>query len=278
MAPTKKKRKPITNPARGFATTSVASKPKAVKDPEGTESLSAPPSTKSLDSVLASTSSNDDITKPTPTVETSKLSPEEYAKYLETGELQQLVEKYATKVKRDVARQVLRLQSDRRVLRGQAESLNIRRWLSKEITDEIIGIIRDEWGRERAGEGYVNTVAKKPAGEEESSVRLWTLKLVLAELGVSAEGGEGVLKVLVESELAVGTGKDAVWGLDEALEWLALYHGKDELENYEFKPVKTALRVEGSAPAELLIDKPDISSTSHPDSDNEVSPTEVGLG
>ena len=189
-----------------------------------------------------------------------------------------MVEKHASKVKRDVARQVSRLQSDRRVLRAQAEPLNTRRWLSKDILDEIIGMTREDWGRERTGEAINNSGTRKPLGEEESSVRLWTLKLILAELGLSAEKVEEVLRVLVDSDTAVGMSKDAVWGLDEALEWLALYCGKEELEDYDSRPQKAALKAENYTPVELPSDKADLSSTSTPaNSAKEVGPKQMIL-
>jgi ATP-dependent RNA helicase DHX29 len=47
-------------------------------------------------------------------------------------------------VQRESARQVTRLQTERRVLRGQTERLHIRQWLPPEALEEIADLTRRE--------------------------------------------------------------------------------------------------------------------------------------
>ena len=90
MAPNKKKKKPASNPARGFATTSIVSKNKiednvAVEEPITAETASSGPV---------------QLTSPAlkygldPEMQLHELSPDQLEKQLEESELQLLVEKH----------------------------------------------------------------------------------------------------------------------------------------------------------------------------------------
>src|SRR5690349_18391225 len=139
MAGGKKKKKPASNPARGFATTSVASKPRieAVETVPSDEGLPD----KELEKHKDETTTESLVTPATTGVVSAQLTPEEFEKQLEESELQVLVEKYSQKAKRDAVRQITRLQTDRRLLRGQADILNTRKWLPPEVMDEILRVI-----------------------------------------------------------------------------------------------------------------------------------------
>src|ERR1700712_2426190 len=104
MAGKKKTKKPAANPARGFATTSVASKPRvdAVDGADETAGSTnvATPATADATATATNQSQNGATA---PTTETTKtLSPEEFERQLEESELQLMIEKYAQKVRRDV--------------------------------------------------------------------------------------------------------------------------------------------------------------------------------
>ena len=127
MAPNKKKKKPASNPARGFATTSTASKTKEqdVDEVEQEDGWGASGQSAKLVSEEGSV-----LTNGGPTIKPEKalqdLSPEELELQLENSSLQILVDTYRKKTEKDAFRQASRLQTERRVLRSQAEHLSTR--------------------------------------------------------------------------------------------------------------------------------------------------------
>ncbi|RKF62535.1 ATP-dependent RNA helicase DHX29 [Erysiphe neolycopersici] len=226
MAAGKKKKKPLSNPARGFATISIASKPKA-------------PLFDSLEVVtpVKAEASQVDIKQDlTPKiVETTKdvenITAEEFEKSLEESELQILVEKYAEKSKKEVRRQMLRLGTDQRILRSQAEILQTKKWLSTELMDEILQLIKAE-GR-FTGYGDTSNCVRQ-ASEETLTIYLWNLQQVLNESGFLHEKVLLCLRYILSiSESIRVVSKDMIWGLEEALDWLSRECTKEELPDYE---------------------------------------------
>ncbi|KAL3953038.1 hypothetical protein ACCO45_012981, partial [Purpureocillium lilacinum] len=222
MAGAKKKKKPAANPARGFATTSIASKPRpeaaeAVDEkpaPAGTVKPSgdAPPPT-----VAAPPSA---ATADTAAQEPPPLSAEEFEKQLEESALQLLVEKHAQKAKRDAQRQRSRLETDRRLLRNQADTAETR-FASSSISTE------------NAGTGKIPS-------EDDLVLRLWTLRQTLEAVGFPEARVEAAMQHILDIAASVSNVfKDSIWGLEEALDWLARECSPEELPPYEFrgKPV-----------------------------------------
>ncbi|KAI9878287.1 MAG: hypothetical protein M1830_001344 [Pleopsidium flavum] len=254
MAPNKKKKKPSTNPIRGFATVSIASKPKITDLATGLEDDGSI-------TPLTSTETNADPVEDTGPEEGPKeldqLSPDEFEKQLEESELQILIEKYASKCKRESARQVTRLQTERRVLRGQTERLHTRHWLPPEALEEIADLIRWEEVNGATRPDQEHTAKTGPLNEEESSVRLWTLQQALLALDISEDRVQQVLQTLLDQPsmhvlFSKGAGKDTIWGLEEALDWLALNCSEDELPAYENRKKVTLLK-QSNAPESLSI-------------------------
>jgi len=232
MAGGKKKKKPVSNPARGFATTSIASKPK--NEVQVAESLST--NSKELQegvdvSIKEETVAN--ISKNETAVSQEKtLTPEEFESQLEESELQNLVDKHATKSKREALRQKTRLETDRRVLRGQAENLSTRKWLPPELMEEILDLIKAE-GRFAGQSGDVSS-NQKQASEEDLTVRLWTLYQALMGAGFLEEKVSSALRhVLDISDKISSANKDAIWGMEESLDWLSRECVREELPDYE---------------------------------------------
>ena len=230
MAGGKKKKKPAAvNPLRGFATTSIARKTKIEEVPEPeelphTNEISAP-----LEKESEATASQ---TSTAPNLPAENLSPEEFEKQLENSELQALVEKHAQKSKRDALRQKTRLETDRRVLRGQAESLNTRKWLPPELMDEILDVVKAE-GR-FSGPAVETAGSSKPVSEEELAIRLWTLQQSLHGAGFLEDKILLALHHVLEISDKVGSSnKDAIWGMEECLEWLARECSREELPDYD---------------------------------------------
>ncbi|KAH6968797.1 P-loop containing nucleoside triphosphate hydrolase protein [Fusarium avenaceum] len=238
MAGAKKKKKPAANPARGFATTSVASKPRpevveSETKPTAAKGQNAPPSTQK-DAPPSSSVTSGDATSNGNTQEKA-LSPEEFEKHLEESELQLLVEKHAAKTKKDAQRQRTRLDTDRRLLRGQADSINSFKWLSPDLMDHILDLIQAE-NRFAASSlsAADNAGAGKMPPEDDTIIRLWTLQQALTAIEFPAERVAAVIRYILDiAPNVVSTNRDSIWGLEEALDWLARECRVEELPRYE---------------------------------------------
>ncbi|OJD14931.1 hypothetical protein AJ78_04770 [Emergomyces pasteurianus Ep9510] len=229
MAPNRKKKKPASNPARGFTTVSVPSKLKPSESASSSPSANVstePPAGSQPAIELPSTAP----VGAQPQLELQQLSPDELQKHLEDTELQLLVEKHGAKCKNDASRQVLKLETEKRVLRNQALYLNVTDWLSPEIMNEIIETEKleikkssEQISRPETEESQMHT-----AGEP-LSVKLWTLRQTLLGLDFAQQDVDEVLKTTVQLYFNDPTAtKDIVWGLDQSLEWLGMnWEGKD---------------------------------------------------
>lgn len=245
MAGKKKTKKPAANPARGFATTSIAAKPRA--DPA-----------EATDDTLAASKADDDNAPPTkdapPSATTTKdsqakesktLSPEEFERQLEESALQLLVEKYAQKVRRDVQRQKTRLETDRRILRGQAESINAKKWLPQELMDHVLDLIKAE-GRFAASSVTPEGASSRLPPEEELIIKLWTLQETLESSDFPQDKIQPALQFVLDiaPNIPQVVKSESVWGLDEVLDWLARECSPEELPSYSGRS-KTAAKSHG---------------------------------
>ncbi|KAF2839488.1 ATP-dependent RNA helicase A [Patellaria atrata CBS 101060] len=230
MAPNKKKKKPAANPARGFATTSIASKPKAETvnnstDISGTAAPNtAPTSIASEDTVDLSAKARSSETK-----ELQELTPEELEEQLERNDLQIAVEKYAAKARKDATRHISKLQTERRLLRGQAYTLRINDWLPNNLVLTILDL----------AQGYIADMSSIPTPisqakripEDDLVSRLWTLDIILAELRFSEDRRRSVLEYILANQPPESSAQP--WGLQESLEWLALHGEPEEIRPYD---------------------------------------------
>ncbi|KAG5952596.1 hypothetical protein E4U53_000472 [Claviceps sorghi] len=257
-----KKKKPAANPARGFATTSIASKPRPeVSEPE---SKPSPRSSKTLDGAPPSSENAPSSTEAAPgdaagqkSQQEHPLSPEEFERQLEESELQLLVEKHALKTKRDAQRQRTRLDTDRRLLRGQADTINAPKWLPPDMVDYILDLIKAETRFSASNVSSEHVGPGKLPSEEDMIVRLWTLRQTLSAAAFPEVKVEAALKHILDIAPNVSSAsRDSVWGLDEALEWLARECSAHELPPYEFKG-KSLLK-------DTPTDTPNISRSSTP--------------
>lgn len=241
MAGNKKKKKPAANPARGFATTSIASKPR----PDTTESTLDTSAAGSLSVAHDAPTPIRHATAPADAV--PKLSAEEFEKQLEESELQLLVDKYAAKTKRDAQRQRNRLETDRRLLRGQADPVNVMKWFSEELLDHILDLIKAESRFSASSVAQEGTAPGKMPTEEEAISRLWVLQHTLQSSGFSDSQVHSAVKHILDISPSISTiSKDSIWGLEEALEWLARECAVDELPAYEpkVKPLTKGLSID----------------------------------
>ncbi|KAI1432709.1 helicase associated domain-containing protein [Xylaria sp. CBS 124048] len=245
MATKKKKSKPAANPARGFATTSIASRPRVdVASPTPAPSNEPPGSGSAAGSAApVNPSIASSVVQPNGVVSPSQpepsLTPEEFERQLEESELQLLVEKHAEKTKRDALRQKTRLDTDRRLLRGQAESLNTRKWLPQELMDQILDLIQAETRFVTTSFASERPLNEKMPSEEDLTMRLWTLQQTLESLSFAPEKINAVLQYILEIAPGVSsTSRDYIWGLEEALDWLAKSCTRQELRDYDSKSSK----------------------------------------
>ncbi|KAJ5946763.1 hypothetical protein N7454_003602 [Penicillium verhagenii] len=230
----KKKKKPASNPARGFATVSIPSKPKpeAIETPPSTATESKPtPQNETLP-----TSQEDrpvDAGAPQSGPSLQDYTPEELEKHLEEAELQILIEKNAAKCRSDAVRQATKLENERRVFRQQSVTLGLLEWLPADVQDRILELAGSEDHDYLISNGR-NVSGKQECSEEELLVKLWTLQETLLKLGFTNNGVEGALKhiILYFRETPMTASRDAVWNLDEALEWLAKNSPKQDLPSY----------------------------------------------
>lgn len=246
-----KKKKPAANPARGFATTSVASKPKPEKSQEAS---SIEPSGANTPATVPKTSNGDSKTEDKPASkperELHELSPEELETQLEASELQQFVEQYAGKVRKESARNVSRLQTDKRILRGQADYLAVSSWLPDELMQQIL-----EYATMSNSESSGAGKRILPKGDELLS-KVWQLRIILAGIEIPSERvNEAIVHLLSNPPTEDPSG---TWGLDEALEWLAWNCKHDELREYDYQKPRTV-----RAAADLEQDAPEATANGH---------------
>lgn len=240
MAGKKKTKKPAANPARGFATQSIASKARVEPVDEPT-----PPSKKAAEPTKSNgpLQPNDvDNSANDAQIKKKDLTPEEFEAQLEEAELQLLVEKHAQKTRRDAQRQKQRLDTDRRLLRSQAEPINAKKWLPTELMDHILDLIQAE-GRFSASSTTSDGVSGgKMLSEEDLTVKLWTLQQTLRGSGFPEEKVQAALQYVLDISTSIsGSIKDSIWGLDEAMDWFARECPLEELPEYESRGAKLGL-------------------------------------
>ncbi|KAL2039774.1 hypothetical protein N7G274_007633 [Stereocaulon virgatum] len=278
MAPNKKKKKAASNPARGFATVSTASKTKEqdINEAQLEDQCDAPGkvvrSGPNEDGVLVSGGS---VTVKSETT-LQDLSPEELESQLEDSRLQLLVDTYRDKIKKDVSRQASRMRTERRVLRPQAEHLSTRHWLPLEIMQPITDLIEMQ---QKLGSGPQTASEAKDRGlsltEDDLMVKMWTLKRLLPELGFSNGSTQLALRHLlserkIRDSNSVSISRDSMWGLDECLDWLALTSAPGELPSFLSEDARKAQQrpQEGSrfgfTELDIPVNAPTISAPSTP--------------
>ncbi|KAK5138012.1 hypothetical protein LTR08_005809 [Meristemomyces frigidus] len=228
----KKKAAKSTGPARGYATTSLpkATKPdlEQVKDAgsTGVSGVATPESV--ADAVSAEATTAAGATGGAAQRELHELSPEELEAQLEASELQQFVEQYAAKVRKESTRQVSRLETDKRVLRGQAEHLSVKDWLPEELMQRVLDFALSELDSEQV----VGKQQGLPVGDDLLS-KVWTLRNCLLDLDIPPHRVSEALGWVV-SRPPIQDNITLVWGLSDVLEWLCVHCAPGELEDFDY--------------------------------------------
>lgn len=219
----KKKKKPVPNPARTVATTSIQSKSR-IEDAKDAERSETSDPAVSHDAPLRN------VTNEAPyeqNAEPHEVSPEELEAQLEADDLQQFVEKHAKSVRRESARIATRLHTDKRVLRGQAEFLSTKEWLPDELVQQVLDFIAVDLVHEHQQEKRQRLLV-----QDDLVAKVWTLRTVLVELSIPKTRVDEVLAFLLQHPTAEESGAQ-IWGLSSALDWLAHHHKTGELLEYD---------------------------------------------
>ena len=239
MAPNKKKKKPASNPARGFATTSVASKPRihdSALESEGVLPNADLPSS----SIVTSQDQTNGVKSQHLKVserELHELSPQELERQLEESDLQLLLEKHGEKSKKDALRQVNRLRTERRTLRPQAQHLNTRAWLSPELMQQLTDLSGDQLGDGNFNAEFEDRQSGSSLSQDDLVIKMWTLMQVLCELGFSQERSNLAVRQILNDgrprkSLNLNIGKDLIWGLEACLDFLIAVCQPEEMPEY----------------------------------------------
>jgi hypothetical protein len=234
---TKKKKRPLANPARGFATTSVASKPKPEKESTDRIEAEAEKDDAEIDETPAKrgfklqAATHTSVTKVSSTSvkQQQHLTPQELEEQLERDDLQLFVEKHAAKIARDAARQILKVQTDCRVLRAQSQYLAADQWLPDELLQEILDFSRREL---QEADHTDNAPSSKTFSEETTVARLWSLQLTLLNLGVPKTRIFELFTALLSRDPKPDSGS-FVWGFRESLDLLSLDERNSFLPAYD---------------------------------------------
>jgi ATP-dependent RNA helicase DHX29 len=227
-----RKKKPASNPARGFATTSIASKPKAIKTEEIVEEQK---DSKDISGVKSTATKNDQKVQNS-AKELHELTPEELEAQLEQDELQLIVDGLGQKVRKDSLRQIGRVQTDRRNLRSQAQDLSLKDWFSDRFVAEVVELASVEERAEHTTSEHRKSLGT--ASQQDTIGRLWTLKDSLDGLDLPSDRTQALLERFVSHPPLVDpTGQ--VWGFRDALDLLSLECDEKELPSFTAHPVKS---------------------------------------
>ncbi|KAI9704578.1 MAG: hypothetical protein M1820_005491 [Bogoriella megaspora] len=227
MAPKKRKTKPAANPARGFATTSISSKPKpdepnpALQTPEPIKSdIVENPDSNQSNSVVVNDGKDSH--------QLNQLTPDELEKELERSELQLFIEKHGAKHRQNASRATSKLFTDKRVLRGQASFLPTKEWLTDEIATSAMNLIHDDHDEINADDSPRKDTT---LAEEEFLVKLWSLREILLQVGFNTQHVENAVGKLVRFSSSIDSNA-STWGLAEALEYLAITCDEADIPAY----------------------------------------------
>ncbi|KIW17300.1 hypothetical protein PV08_04491 [Exophiala spinifera] len=229
MAPNKKKKKAVANPARGFATTSVPSKTKLADEPNENVAESSTSTTPQDAQILENGDGATQSHLPKTSQKIEDMTPEQLEAHLEDSELEAFVEKYSSRCDADASRQVTRLETERRQLRLQAHKLSTYPWLPQQSIGELFAM-NALWETMKDG---MEQAPLPSSAEEKVLLDLWTLERVLQALKFPRvlEAVTHVAGLALSGRLS--TSSDSLPGLTEAFQWYALGEDAEDLSSYE---------------------------------------------
>ena len=242
MGANKKKKKPATNPARGVATTSLPSKNK-VKTSEDTTPVAPDAITQEhISDVIQVESVADGVAEQTSNLPaTHSMTPAQLEEHLERAELQSALEMTGSRAKKDAHRIATRLQTDRRILRPQADCINTSLFES-DFQNQVLELARLE---QRSPDAHFMGSERFTMSEIDHVMYIFTLQIAINELGLPFH--DDVLQH-VSSSNAMTVTKDLLWGVNEYLYWLALHLGEPTMPDYDRRPVRNHTEITAAEP------------------------------
>ena len=233
----KKGKKPAANPARGFATTSSAAKPRAPAedDAPGAESETIDPASQPAKPAAPNEPPASAQEPAAPARAPADVTPEQLEAQLEDAELELFVDKYGARAKQDAQRHVARLQTERRLQRAQAERLHLDAWIGEELHEQMLGMV----DAERAPPRGSDAAADAPDAVTDVVVhRAWTLRRALQGLGFPDDRTDEAIcrnfgELVSRGEPESRASRESLWGLESCLDWLVVTYGRGGLPNYD---------------------------------------------
>ena len=237
--PANKKKKKAANPARGFATISTVSKSR-FNEEVVEDAVDASVIISDIHQLHDGASLDKLVVTSQVEKELSELSPEHLERQLEESELQILVDQFGEKSKKDTLRHVSRIQTERRLLRSQANQLRSTSFLPAELLQWILIQVEVLAGTDSESVKVKNTSSKEGIQSDDLSIKLWTLARALRSLGFLQSGIRLAIHELLRKywtddsrDMESGLGKQTLWGFDRCLDSLALNCSLEELPDYE---------------------------------------------
>ncbi|KAL9039120.1 MAG: hypothetical protein Q9214_005006, partial [Letrouitia sp. 1 TL-2023] len=179
MAPKKKGKKVVSNPARGFATVSTTPKSKKEDIEQSKPEYDDQKLKADLEKNLTTNVTENHASAQK---ELKNLSPEELEKELEESEIQFLLENNVEKVKKDVSRQLNRLKTEKRLLRPQAEHFPASSWLPSEPLQSILELTKASSHCNSGNNENCSRKLLKATTYDDLIVKLWSLEFLLGQL------------------------------------------------------------------------------------------------
>lgn len=238
MAPNRKK-KPASNPARGFATTSIRAKSRPNDEHKidknldlGTGDLNSAAVVEELnqqDLTSVAGVSGKDLRAPTA---------EEPDAQFNQCNVHFLLDKFGEKTKKVASHQVNKLRNERRMLRPQSERLNTSAWLPEGVVALILKLYESQiehFGSETNPDNKQNICM---ISDEDLIVKIWTLELVLHQIGFNKGDLRNAIQTLVRrvkstKSLKLPDGQDLIWGLEECIDHLVLSNNPNDFPAYD---------------------------------------------
>ena len=235
MAPNKKKRKPASNPNRGFATTSVASKQRDDASPASDAAIvDVPESSKHTlpgadegTKIVEQTASNDK--------EVLQMTPEELESHLENADLQNLVDTHSEKLKQQASRNITKLMTEKRLLRQQVDVLATWGALPPELLQHVFDKldIRPPMPN-LASLSSSSGSSLESVSHEDYLLPAWRLSLTLRGLGFKNDLVDEALRAVLKNraKFSAQVMREPEWGLEASLAWLAARLAEDSKTDY----------------------------------------------
>lgn len=233
MAPNRKKKKATSATHRSYATVSIVSKskvkPNAVEAPEADEHVQSPVVNDDGEFGAAFIDDDGDGVK--------DLSSVHLESHLEDSALQVLVDAFGENSLRQSSRQVSKLVTEKRRLRGQAQRLQLSAWLSPNILSMILDHVMGVSDGRSDSRDTSPSFGKTGVSTDSLTVRLWTLKRTLTGLGFESSNISNAVLHFLRSKggdcTTIVSSSENIWGLEHCIDWLATFCPVDELPDYD---------------------------------------------